>query len=98
MLFLFAGLLLVPAAVEFGHIFSDHHHAVCNHYSDSHFHQKNFECDLFHFQKAPLTYSELYEYELWTPPLAGSESRTHYSFLSSYTPTYFSLRAPPAHV
>lgn len=97
-LFLFAGLIIFPSAVDFAHVFTGHQHDFCNHYADSHFHEKNLDCELFDFQKTPLAYPGLYSYTLLNPEVNTEVKEKNYTLLSNNRKLSFSLRAPPAKV
>ena len=97
-LVVFAGLILFPPAVEFAHVFSGHKHDFCNHYAESHFHEKNMECKLFDFQKNPLSYLPLFSWKPLEPEVPLKVAIREYFYLSSYQNLHFSLRAPPVEV
>ena len=94
-LVLFASLIVFPSAVELAHVFSEHQHNYCNHYADSHFHEKNIDCELFDFQKTPFDYPVLFSYSLINPEVSTLVETGNYHFLSSSRKLSFSLRAPP---
>lgn len=97
-LLLFAGLIVFPSAVEFAHVFTGHQHDYCNHYADSHFHEKNIDCELFDFQKTPFDYPNLFSYHLFNPEVQTDVEIRNYNFLSNSRKFSFSLRAPPSQV
>ena len=97
-LIVFAGLIIFPSTVELAHVFSGHKHDFCNHYAESHFHEKNIDCELFHFQKKSFSYTLLYT---WTPQeleILLHPLQREYLHISTYQKLHFSLRAPPAGV
>ncbi|MFD2518655.1 hypothetical protein [Salinimicrobium flavum] len=94
-LILFIGLLMFPSALDLAHVFSGHKHTICNHYAESHFHQENVDCDLFHFQKTPLPYSELFTYSLLIPEVRAEKSEAIYVFPGSCKKLPYTLRGPP---
>ena len=89
-------LLLFPSAVKLAHFFSSHEHTYCNHYTESHFHEKNLDCDLFKFHQAPFSSLALPSYELYEPEAQNSKPVSAYHFLSDYQKLPFSLRGPPS--
>lgn len=93
--FLFIGLLSVPSAIEFAHIFMGHQHEVCTDYSDTHFHGKNIDCELFSFQKVTFTYPQFLSYTLFTPEIRVLESQENYLFLNTILIHAFKQRGPP---
>lgn len=93
--FLLIGLLSFPSSVEFAHIFVGHQHEVCNNYSDSHFHGKNVDCDLFFFQKINFSYPEFFTYSLLSPEEITSETEATYLFLNTFKIHAFKQRGPP---
>lgn len=93
---MFAGLIIFPSAIDLAHVFSGHKHDFCNHYAESHFHQKTVECDLFDFQQNPFSFPQL---NSWTPAeelVSLIPIKKEYLFLSTFQKLHFSLRAPPA--
>lgn len=92
---LLIGLLIFPSSVEFAHIFVSHQHEVCNNYSDSHFHEKNVDCELFSFQKVSFSYPGLSSYTLHSPEEISSKTETTYLFLNTNTIHAFKQRGPP---
>lgn len=95
-LVLFSGLIVFPSAVDLAHIFSGHQHYTCNHYAESHFHQKTVECDLFHFQQTPFSFPPLYSGSVIEPEVEKLLSEKKYDYLNTFQKLHFSLRAPPA--
>lgn len=94
----FAGLIIFPSVIDLAHVFSGHKHDYCNHYAQSHFHEKTVECELFHFQQNPLVFSP---FPFWTPAeqaVSVEDFKGEYLFLSTFQKLHFSLRAPPAGV
>ena len=89
-------LLNFPVSVEFAHIFAGHEHHYCNHYADSHFHQNNQECSLFHFHHNAFSSPEFLSFEPVSPLLHQEENETTYYFLSTRFSFHFLLRGPPA--
>lgn len=93
-----SGILAFPSTVELAHIFSGHQHNFCNHYSDSHFHQDNLDCDLFSFHKTSYPSVDLFSYSLFLPDIVVQKNSRVYSFLSTHQHLSFALRGPPAQV
>lgn len=90
-----AVLLVFPSAVKLAHVFADHEHYYCEQYSDSHFHQSPFDCDLNEFQQVSLNSVEFQDYTIFQPPIERSQPSTTYDFLSEYQKLSFNLRGPP---
>jgi hypothetical protein len=90
------GLLTFPSAVELTHVFVGHQHSFCNHYSDSHFHQDNLDCELFSFQKSAYPSVELFSYTFIHPAIVVQKSSREYHFLSTHQPLPFGQRGPPS--
>ncbi|WP_037324493.1 hypothetical protein [Salinimicrobium terrae] len=95
-LVLFTGLILFPSAVDLAHVFAGHQHYSCNHYAESHFHQKTVDCDIFHLQQNPFSFPPLDSWSLHEPEVENTSIGKEYNFLSAYQKLHFSLRAPPA--
>lgn len=95
-LILFASLLLFPSAVKLAHSFTNHQHVYCDHFSDSHFHEKALDCDLFQFQQTPLVSLNLFSFEPYQEEIKNSGSVSAYHFLSDYQKLPFTLRGPPS--
>lgn len=94
-LILCTGLIIFPSAVDLAHVFSGHKHDFCNHYAESHFHQKTIDCELFDFQKQIFSFSGLYSKGLVLSEVAILPPQKEYPYLSTYQKLHFSLRAPP---
>lgn len=92
-----ASLLLFPSAVKLAHVFANHQHTYCNHYSESHFHQKNLDCQLSSFHQAPFSFPGFINYKVYEPEIQNSGFDHIYFFLSEYQKLPFSLRGPPTH-
>jgi len=90
-----AVLILIPSAVSFSHIFTDHDHALCDNYAEQHYHAKSIDCDLHKFHKNPALTIELPEYELVIENVAPEQIFDYYKFLNEYEPLSFDLRGPP---
>ncbi|WP_424493567.1 hypothetical protein [Salinimicrobium sp. GXAS 041] len=88
-------LLLFPAAVKLAHVFANHEHAYCNHYSESHFHKKTLDCELFKFQQAAFSLGAIFTYKLYEPEYGNTKPVSAYFFLSDHQKLPFSLRGPP---
>ena len=98
LLVLFTGLILFPSAVDLAHVFAGHQHYTCNHYAESHFHQKTVDCDIFHFQQSSFSFPPEQAWSSIEPALQNLPVGREYDFLSTYQKLHFSLRAPPASV
>ena len=92
---LFVGLLSFPSTVDFLHVVSGHQHDYCNHYSESHFHENNLDCDIFEFQQRAFSSPEIHSYTFFVPKVNTSVQTEAYQFLSTYQQLPFSLRGPP---
>lgn len=97
-LVLFTGLIIFPSAVDLAHIFSGHEHYTCNHYAESHFHEKTVDCEILHLQQNPFSLTPLHSWVAMAPEMKNLPVKRDYSFLSTYQKLHFSLRAPPAFV
>ena len=93
---IFAGLVLFPSAVDFAHVFLGHQHSYCNHYSDSHFHQKDLDCDIFKLQQSSYPAVEFATFDPFPPEIKVEKDHIIYYFLSKGTRINLSLRAPPS--
>lgn len=98
LLVLFTGLILFPSAVDLAHVFSGHQHYTCNHYAESHFHQKTVDCEILHLQQNPFSFPPLQSWSLFEPEVENLPAQKDYDFLSTFQKLHFSLRAPPASV
>lgn|SRR5690606_28502043 len=92
----FAGLIFFPSAIDLAHVFSGHKHDYCNHYAQSHFHQKTLDCELFDFQQNPFSFPPLLSWTLVEDKTTLAPAGEQYQFLSTFQKLHFSLRAPPA--
>lgn len=90
-----SALLIFPAIINLAHVFSGHDHHYCNHYSDSHFHKENIDCELFKFQQSPVAHFEIFSFTIFNPEIKTSGFTSLYWFLSEYQKLSFSLRGPP---
>lgn len=95
---LLTGILSFPSAVELAHVFTGHEHNYCNHYTESHFHQDNLDCELFSFHKTSYPAVELFSYSLLHPEIIVEKDSRNYHFLSTHKPLSFGQRGPPAQV
>jgi hypothetical protein len=93
---LLIGLLSFPSVVELTHVFAGHEHNFCEHYSDSHFHQKNEVCSLFHFQKNTFSEVEFLSFTPFVTRLVKEKDTNNYRFLSTTREVDLLLRGPPA--
>lgn len=93
-----AMLLIFPSVVKIAHVFADHEHYHCTHYSDSHFHQAPLDCDLNDFQQVPLHSIEFPAYTIFQPQAEQSKPSTSYHFLSEHQKLSFALRGPPGRI
>lgn len=92
------GLILFPSAVDLAHVFSGHKHDFCNHYAESHVHQKTIDCELFHFQKQIFSLPPVYTETFVDAALPVRPPKREYLYISAFQKLHFSLRAPPAAV
>jgi hypothetical protein len=95
-LVLFTGLILFPSAVDLAHVFAGHQHYSCDHYAESHFHQKSVDCDIFHLQHNSFSIPAIQSWVLYTPEIDNTSVGKDYIYLSTFQKLHFSLRAPPA--
>lgn len=97
-LILLSALLVFPSVVKVAHIFADHEHYSCDHYSDSHFHKEIPDCDIFTFQQSPTSSFSLGTYELVAPDAGEILPQNSYCFLNEHQELSFALRGPPSAV
>ena len=95
-LILFSGLILFPSGVDLAHVFAGHQHYTCNHYAESHFHQETVDCDIFHFQQNPFSYTQFLSWSPYEARIENLPLEKEYFYLSTFQKLHFSLRAPPA--
>ena len=87
--------MLMPTAVKFSHIFSHHHHEVCNGEPQTHLHKADIDSNFYKF-KLNTTYYSLFEYhEMPIKVTHFKIDETLYFFLNNHQPLSFSLRGPP---
>ncbi|MDT0685606.1 hypothetical protein [Autumnicola psychrophila] len=97
-LVLSAVLILLPSAISFAHIFSSHGHQLCDNYSESHYHAKPVDCDLYKFHKTPGLQLEFLTLEPVEIKVQQNVIFNYYQFLSDYQKLPFEQRGPPQHV
>lgn len=90
-----AVLILLPAAVSFSHIFSEHSHELCDNYAEHHYHDKSIDCDLHKFNKKSVYTFDFIDYTLVSAQNETEEISNYYTFINDYEPLYFDLRGPP---
>ena len=87
--------LLVPSVVKFSHIFSHHHHEVCDGEPQTHLHKSDIDCNFYKFKlSSSFTLSNI-AFEFVSTDDNHSVNDTSYAFLSEYQRLHFSLRGPP---
>lgn len=91
-----AVLILLPSAVSFAHLFSEHSHKLCDNYAEHHYHTESIDCELHHFQKNPALEIDFPEYEVVLVVLQEKLTFDYYQFLNDYEALAFDLRGPPA--
>ncbi len=91
-----AVLILLPAAISFSHIFSEHSHKLCDNYAEHHYHADSVDCELFHFHKKPALDIEIQEYTIVVYEYREKLTYDYYQFLNDYEALPFDLRGPPA--
>ncbi|MDR5590124.1 hypothetical protein [Christiangramia sp. SM2212] len=91
-----AVLILLPSAVSFSHIYTDHDHKLCDNYAEHHYHSKSIDCDLNKFHKNPAISFQLPEFVLVIEENTQDGIFDYYKFLNEYEPLYFDLRGPPS--
>ncbi|MGJ8593588.1 MAG: hypothetical protein ACSHXF_13635 [Aquaticitalea sp.] len=87
--------LLVPSAVTFSHIFSHHHHEICNGEPQTHIHKSDIDCDFYKFKLSASYTIPSISYEFIPVEDNHAINQTVYAFLSEYQRLHFSLRGPP---
>ena len=55
-------MLLLPTIVLTAHLFENHEHTVCSSVNDHHFHEKELDCSLDHYQFSTSTYKATESY------------------------------------
>ncbi len=51
--------LMLPAAIQFSHVFEDHEHVVCNDQQSTHYHETSQDCSVCHFHQQSFNYELL---------------------------------------
>ncbi len=87
--------LLVPTAVKFSHIFSHHHHEVCEGEPQTHLHNADFDCSFHKFKLSTPFTIPTFEFEFISTEQNHQMYADAYAFLSDYQQLHFSLRGPP---
>ncbi|WP_203295650.1 hypothetical protein [Luteirhabdus pelagi] len=88
------GVLMLPTAVQFTHLFEHHEHRVCT-ISSVHLHEKEVDCSILHFKFSS------YDYTFTSFTITKWENNWPQSFVfneiqyEKETPRLFHLRAPP---
>lgn len=85
----------MPSTVSFSHIFTDHHHKLCDDYAEHHYHAKSIDCELHKFHKNPALSIDFPEYSLIARENIKEKLFDYYQFLNEFEPLYFDLRGPP---
>ncbi|MDX1542478.1 MAG: hypothetical protein R3214_00920 [Christiangramia sp.] len=88
-------LILLPSAVSFSHVFTEHSHRICDNYSEYHYHKESIDCDLHKFHKNPALQIDLPEFSLVSEILEERSIFEYYKFLNDFEPLSFDLRGPP---
>lgn len=87
--------LLVPTAVKFSHIFTHHHHEICDGEPQTHLHSADLDCSFYKFKlSTPFTIPAM---EFVGVSINDNHQYypDYYSFLSDFQQLHFSLRGPP---
>ncbi|MEG9326738.1 hypothetical protein SAMN04488034_102435 [Salinimicrobium catena] len=93
---LLTGILSFPSAVELAHVFTGHQHNFCNHYSESHIHQDNLDCELLTFQHSIYSSAEFVSFTHFLPGIHVEKTSREYCILSTHEPLPYGQRGPPA--
>lgn|SRR5690606_17299658 len=88
--------LLFPSFVSLAHINSHHSEEACFNFSDTHFHEKSFDCELCDFRLNNFTAFTPVTFTPFTPAVSGPTFFDSYQFLSDYQKLPFELRGPPS--
>ncbi|TRO66596.1 hypothetical protein [Christiangramia sabulilitoris] len=91
-----AVLILLPSAVSFTHLFSEHSHKLCDNNAEHHYHAKSVDCELHHFQKNPALRIDFPEFQLVIVDFQEKLTFDYYRFLNDFEALAFDLRGPPA--
>mgnify|MGYP006408570523 FL=1 len=98
-LFVFAAFIIVfPTIANFVHVFSGHHHGLCDNYAKQHIHHPDLDCNLHKFHQSPALNLEILNFE---PIVLNTQAKhlfSFYEFLSDYQSRLFELRGPPSMV
>ncbi|WNW02464.1 hypothetical protein RRF68_03290 [Tenacibaculum sp. HL-MS23] len=55
-------VLLIPSVIQLAHTLENHEHAVCTSINDHHFHEKELDCSLLHYQLQVFSYTTASNY------------------------------------
>ena len=88
--------LVLPIAVKFTHILSDHEHEVCSVENQFHFHEIDMDCEFYNFNINHITTIEFHNYDIHKLNETLNSESTYYSFLKSHNQLTSRLRGPPA--
>lgn len=92
---LFSIALLFPSFASLSHILAHEKHEVCSNYSEVHYHNDNFDCELCDLHAGSFEAFIPLNYSLFTPPTAFETSFEGYSFMAHLGKLSFELRGPP---
>ncbi len=87
--------LLVPTGVKFSHIFTHHHHEICNGEPQTHLHNADLDCSFYKFKLSTPFTLPTSEFVFIAIENNHQNYAEAYSFLSDYQQLHFSLRGPP---
>lgn len=93
--FLLISAILIPSALKFSHFFIEDGHVECNEHLKTHFHESDFECQLFKFHHTHQINFTPEEVTFNIITLPSVQNFNYYNFLSEYQALHFSLRGPP---
>lgn len=88
--------LLIPASVNFAHVFEHHEHEFCQGGDTTHIHEVDLDCE---FQKFQINTNFILSDLTFQPPQIQESEKaieSQYHYLSKYQNLHFSLRGPPA--
>ena len=87
--------LLFPTFVSLAHISAHQNEKPCANLSDTHFHEKSFDCELCDFRLTNLNTFTTADYTFFLPKKPAVQFFNYYQFLSDYQKLSFELRGPP---
>lgn len=94
--FALIGVLVLPYAAKFAHIFEHHEHEVCHGEKATHLHEIDFDCEFYKFKLTTSFAFDLSHVEFFVPKKESQQITSQYHFLSKYQHLHSALRGPPS--